>query len=108
MVVFAGSDLGGWRSDLWELEGIRLALEECLRVNGYEGEAAAQEPLIEWIRRGAIACQDFVTGESPIRDVERALRAAGAWSFVEEMPEGMHTTVGECGSKRSSPFASCS
>jgi len=34
-------------------------------------------------------------------DVERALRAAGAWGFVEEMPEGMKTTVGERGSKLS-------
>jgi ATP-binding cassette subfamily C protein len=34
-------------------------------------------------------------------DVKRALRGAGAWSFVEEMPEGMHTTVGERGSKLS-------
>jgi ATP-binding cassette subfamily C protein len=35
------------------------------------------------------------------KDVEWALRAAGAWSFVEEMPEGMNTTVGERGSKLS-------
>lgn len=34
-------------------------------------------------------------------DAERALRAAGAWGFVEEMPEGMKTTVGERGSKLS-------
>jgi ATP-binding cassette subfamily C protein len=33
------------------------------------------------------------------RDAERALRAAGAWDFVKEMPEGMSTTVGERGSK---------
>jgi len=30
-------------------------------------------------------------------DAENALRAAGAWEFVEEMPEGMHSTVGERG-----------
>jgi ATP-binding cassette subfamily C protein len=35
------------------------------------------------------------------QDAEQALRAAGAWSFVEEMPQGMHTTVGERGSKLS-------
>jgi ATP-binding cassette subfamily C protein len=34
-------------------------------------------------------------------DAEWALRAAGAWGFVEEMPEGMKTTVGERGSKLS-------
>ncbi|HVO83557.1 MAG TPA: ABC transporter ATP-binding protein [Syntrophobacteria bacterium] len=31
-------------------------------------------------------------------DVEQALRSAGAWDFVAEMPDGMNTTVGERGS----------
>jgi len=30
-------------------------------------------------------------------DAERALRAAGAWEFIAEMPQGMHSTVGERG-----------
>ena len=30
-------------------------------------------------------------------DVEHALRAAGAWEFVEAMPKGIHSTVGERG-----------
>lgn len=34
-------------------------------------------------------------------DVEQALRAAGAWDFIAAMPEGMHTIVGERGSKLS-------
>jgi ATP-binding cassette subfamily C protein len=34
-------------------------------------------------------------------DVKQALWSAGAWGFVEEMPQGMHTTVGERGSKLS-------
>jgi threonine dehydrogenase-like Zn-dependent dehydrogenase len=38
-------------------------------------EAAAQEPLIEWIRQGRLTHQDFVTGEYPVRDIEQALRA---------------------------------
>jgi ATP-binding cassette subfamily C protein len=33
-----------------------------------------------------------------IADAERALRAAEAWEFVSEMPEGIHSTVGERGS----------
>jgi ATP-binding cassette subfamily C protein len=32
-------------------------------------------------------------------DVERALRAAGAWEFVAALPEGMQTTVGERGAR---------
>jgi len=35
------------------------------------------------------------------RDVEDALRAAGAWGFVTPLPQGMHTPVGERGSKLS-------
>jgi ATP-binding cassette subfamily C protein len=31
------------------------------------------------------------------KEVEYALRAAGAWEFVSEMPEGMYSTVGERG-----------
>jgi len=34
-------------------------------------------------------------------DVERALRDAGAWEFVERLPEGMDGTVGERGSQLS-------
>ncbi len=34
-------------------------------------------------------------------DAEYALRAAGAWEFVSEMPQGMHSTVGERGSRLS-------
>jgi len=31
------------------------------------------------------------------QDVERALRDAGAWDFVAEMPDGIHSVVGERG-----------
>lgn len=34
-------------------------------------------------------------------DAEYALRAAGAWEFVCEMPQGMHSTVGERGARLS-------
>ena len=34
-------------------------------------------------------------------DVEDALRAAGAWEFVDSMPQGMHSIVGERGGKLS-------
>ena len=35
------------------------------------------------------------------QDVERALRDAGAWDFVTEMPEGIYTVVGERGTRLS-------
>ena len=31
------------------------------------------------------------------KDIEKALRRAGAWDFVAALPNGMHTTVGERG-----------
>jgi ATP-binding cassette subfamily C protein len=34
-------------------------------------------------------------------DAERALRGAGVWEFVEGMPQGVHTMVGERGGKLS-------
>ena len=34
-------------------------------------------------------------------DVEQALKAAGAWNFISEMPEGVQTVVGERGAKLS-------
>ena len=39
--------------------------------------------------------------ESSEKDVENALRAAGAWGFVSALPQGMHSTVGERGGKLS-------
>ncbi len=35
------------------------------------------------------------------KDVERALRAAGAWDFVRNLPGGLHGTVGERGGRLS-------
>jgi len=35
------------------------------------------------------------------QDAERALRDAGAWDFVSEMPEGIHSVVGERGMRLS-------
>jgi threonine dehydrogenase-like Zn-dependent dehydrogenase len=38
-------------------------------------EAAAQEPLIEWIRTGTLSHRDFVTAVFPVREAPDALRA---------------------------------
>jgi len=39
--------------------------------------------------------------ELNVEDVETALRAAGAWDFVQDLPEGISTVVGERGHKLS-------
>jgi threonine dehydrogenase-like Zn-dependent dehydrogenase len=39
-------------------------------------EAAAQKPLIEWIRAGTLSAKDFLSAEFPVRDTARALEAS--------------------------------
>ena len=39
-------------------------------------EAAAQEPLVEWIRAGKLSHEGFLTAEYPVRDAARAFKAA--------------------------------
>jgi 2-desacetyl-2-hydroxyethyl bacteriochlorophyllide A dehydrogenase len=39
------------------------------------GEAAAQAPLIEWIRAGLLSHKDFLTAEYPVREAARAMKA---------------------------------
>jgi threonine dehydrogenase-like Zn-dependent dehydrogenase len=41
-----------------------------------DAEAAAQEPLIEWIRAGKLSHRDFLTREFPVRQVAQALAAS--------------------------------
>ncbi|MBN1834272.1 MAG: zinc-binding dehydrogenase [Spirochaetales bacterium] len=38
-------------------------------------EAAAQEPLVEWIREGKLSHENFITAEFPLRQIDRALEA---------------------------------
>lgn len=40
-----------------------------------EAEAAAQEPLIEWIRAGKLSHRDFLTAEYPVREAAKAMKA---------------------------------
>lgn len=40
-------------------------------------------------------------GELKAEDAEGALRAAGAWDFVQDLPKGMNSVVGERGHKLS-------
>ncbi|MGI9510992.1 MAG: ABC transporter ATP-binding protein [Geminicoccaceae bacterium] len=70
--------------------------------------------LVAWRRMIGYVPQEMVLFHESIRanvalgdtditddDVEEALRAAGAWDFVESRPDGMMTTVGERGAKLS-------
>lgn len=64
--------------------------------------------LIGYVPQDTILLHDTIytnvtLGESAytMQDVEKALQAAGAWDFVSQMPEGLHTVVGERGAKLS-------
>jgi threonine dehydrogenase-like Zn-dependent dehydrogenase len=50
-----------------------------------DAEAAAQEPLVEWIRSGKIRHQDFKTAEFPLADVEAALVAIELPTSIKTM-----------------------
>ncbi len=40
-----------------------------------KAEAAAQEPLLEWIRAGKLSAENFVSAEYPVREAARAMAA---------------------------------
>jgi threonine dehydrogenase-like Zn-dependent dehydrogenase len=48
-------------------------------------ESAAQAPLVEWIRTGKISYRDFVTGEYPVRETARALKATEAPDAIKTL-----------------------
>jgi L-iditol 2-dehydrogenase len=48
-------------------------------------ESAAQAPLIDWIRTGAISHRDFITGEYPVREAARAQKATEAPDSIKTL-----------------------
>jgi threonine dehydrogenase-like Zn-dependent dehydrogenase len=50
-----------------------------------DAEAAAQEPLIEWVRSGKLSHRDFLTGEFPVREVARAMAASQEPGAIKTM-----------------------
>jgi threonine dehydrogenase-like Zn-dependent dehydrogenase len=50
-----------------------------------DAEAAAQEPLIGWIRAGKLSHRDFLTGEFPVREAARAMSASQEPEAIKTM-----------------------
>lgn len=71
-------DIRRWRKMIGYVPQETLLLHDSVRINVTLGDPSAND-----------------------EDVEHALRAAGAWEFVNEMPEGMDSSVGERGGKLS-------
>jgi ATP-binding cassette subfamily C protein len=70
-------DLRSWREQIGYVPQEMFLLHESVRTNVTLGEDIGE------------------------RDVESALRLAGAWDFVARLPEGIDTLVGERGSRLS-------
>lgn len=71
-------DLRAWRAGIGYVPQEILLLHDSIRVNVTLGDPDLNE-----------------------RDVEAALRAAGAWEFVQDLPEGIDAAVGERGLRMS-------
>lgn len=68
-------DIGSWRGMIGYVPQENLLMHDTILKNITLGEQTISEP-----------------------EVETALRAAGAWDFVQHMPKGIHSVVGERGS----------
>jgi ATP-binding cassette subfamily C protein len=68
-------DIGSWRGMIGYVPQENLLMHDTILKNITLGEETISEP-----------------------EVETALRAAGAWDFVQQMPKGIHSVVGERGS----------
>jgi ATP-binding cassette subfamily C protein len=91
--------------------GLVLPQRGAVRVDGVpleEHDLHAWRRLIGYVPQDALLLHDSVLHNVTLGDasldeaaVERALRAAGAWEFVSALPEGMHASVGERGTRLS-------
>ena len=77
-VPLAEIDVAAWRHKVGYVPQEMLLLHDCVRVNVTLGDPALSE-----------------------KDVRDALEAAGAWDFVNQLPEGMETPLGERGARLS-------
>ncbi len=77
-VPLKDTDLTDWRTQIGYVPQEMLLLNESILVNVTLGEA------------------DLTSA-----DAERALREAGAWAFIEGLPQGLETPVGERGARLS-------
>ncbi|HYB99964.1 MAG TPA: ABC transporter ATP-binding protein [Candidatus Limnocylindrales bacterium] len=75
-VPLAEIDVRKWRNQVGYVPQDMLLLHDSVRMNVTLGDPAISE-----------------------RDVEEALRAAGAWDFVAQLPEGLETPMGERGAR---------
>jgi ATP-binding cassette subfamily C protein len=78
-----------------KIDGIPLTQIDIRRWRGMIGYVPQENLLMHDSVLKNVTLGDPTIGE---RDAETALRAADAWDFVQHMPKGVHTVVGERGS----------
>lgn len=76
------------------VDGVPLDLIDLARWRAGIGYVPQESALLHDTVMANVTCGH--ASLAPV-DVERALRAAGAWAFVSRLPAGMHTVVGEHG-----------
>jgi len=82
------------KGDIW-LDGVPLAQIDIRRWRAMIGYVPQENLLMHDTILKNITLGDEAIGEI---EVETALRAAGAWDFVQDTARGIHTIVGERGS----------
>jgi ATP-binding cassette, subfamily C, bacterial len=82
------------RGDIW-MDGVPLSQIDIRSWRGMIGYVPQENLLLH-----DTILKNITLGEATISapEVETALRAAGAWDFVAQMPKGIHSVVGERGS----------
>jgi ATP-binding cassette subfamily C protein len=82
------------KGDIW-IDGVPLAQIDIRRWRAMIGYVPQENLLMHDTILKNITLGDETIGEI---EVEKALRAAGAWDFVQDTAKGIHTIVGERGS----------
>lgn len=78
-----------------EIDGVPLSQIDIRRWRGMIGYVPQENLLMHDTILKNVTLGEATVGEP---EVESALRAAGAWDFVQHTPKGVHTVVGERGS----------
>lgn len=83
----------------------------AIRIDGIDIKNTTQEDLrslIGLVTQDSILFNDTIKGnllvakeEATDEEIIRALKIANAWEFIEDMPQGIHTNIGDSGNKLS-------
>lgn len=64
--------------------GVEMKVKDVDHPNS-RYEAAAQEPLCEWLRQGKLSHNEFLSAEYPIENIQQALEASRAGQTIKTL-----------------------